>query len=817
MFLQDHHKTALTWKGQKVSYADFLDRVHRYAACLPENCHRVLILSENRPEWLYACYAAWKNGSTVIPVDYLSTVEELRYIVEDSSPEVLLCSRERKEVVDEVASSVGYEVQVLVIEDLPLEGDPVETSGLADPQVDATALIIYTSGTTGDPKGVMLSFENILANIEAVSVGVPIYNIEERVLLLLPLHHIFPLLGSMAAPLYVGATVAMSPSLSSEDILATMQENRVTIIIGVPRLYRMISQGIVDKINAKAVARFLFSLAEKVQSRFLSKLIFSTVHKKFGGSLKFLVSGGAALDPEVGQTFTTLGFEILEGYGMTESAPMITFTRPGRVTIGSAGTAMNCTTIEIRDDEIVASGKNIMQGYLNRPEETAEVLKDGWLYTGDLGRLDEQGRLFVTGRKKEIIVLASGKNLNPVLIEQKLEGLSDCISEVGVFVKDDILQAVIRPDFIKARLQSVHDLDDHFRYNVIESYNKTVSPYKRLHHLTLVDEELPRTRLSKLRRFQLPEMVGQKSHHKKSGEQPDFEEYRIIKGYLENQTSREIFADDHLEIDIGLDSLEQVSLLVFLKSSFGVEISEEKLMNHQTVRKLSEFIKEKKKKITVELINWNEILREKVDLTLPVSWVTINIFQNISRIFFNLYFRFRGAGRENLPDSPCIIAPNHQSYYDGMFVASVLKGRTLKKTYFYAKKKHVKSRVLGFLADHNNVIVVDINSGLRESIQKLAEVLRRGKNIMIFPEGTRSLDGSLGEFRKLFAILAKELDVPIVPVAINGAYHALPPGSFIPKPLSPVTVSFQEPIYPREHSYDSLTEEVHRRVSTALR
>ncbi len=821
MFLRNFDKTALKWKDSEISYADLLKEVSFFATLFPDTTDRVVIFSENRPEWIAGFYAAWKNNCTVIPIDYLSTVEEVSYIVQDSLPEVFFCSREREPVLQKVAESLDYIPQILVFEDIDKNNDSTsETSAcndLADPNLNDTALIIYTSGTTGSPKGVMLSYDNVLANVEAVSVGVPIYSIDERVMLLLPLHHIFPLLGSMVAPLCVGATVAISPSLQSADIINTLQQNQITIIIGVPRLYKLICKGIMDKIQQKKIARLLFLLAEKIGSQSFSRVFFKTVHQKFGGHLKYLVCGGAALDPDTGRNFTTLGFEILEGFGMTEAAPMITFTRPGQVTIGSAGTAMTCTKIEIRDDEIVASGQNIMQGYLNRPEETAEVLKDGWLYTGDLGRIDEQGRIFITGRRKEIIVLASGKNINPVLIEQKLEKLTDCISEVGVFVKDDILQAAIFPDFVKLRKNGIQDMDDFFRWKIIDVYNQTVSSSKRVLKFTLIDEELPKTRLSKIKRFQLPDLVGTRKARKSDAEQPDFEEYNIIKEFVEQQTTREIQADDHLEIDIALDSLDQVSLLAFLKSTFGVEIGEEKLMTHQTVRLLAEFIREKKEKISVEQINWKEILTEDVELALPKTWMTVSLFKNLSKIFFSLYFKFKGDGQENLPDTPCIIAPNHQSYYDAMFVAALLENSFINKTYFYAKEKHVRNRLVRFIANRNNVIIVDVNSGLKESIQKLAEVLKKGNNIILFPEGTRSLDGKLGNFKKLFAILSKELDVPVIPVTIDGAYEALPPGSLIPKPFQQISVTFQKPVMPEEHSYESLAEKVYEEVSEGLR
>ena len=222
MFLRNYKKTALKWKNTDVSYADLLKKITYYATLFSNTNKRVLIFSENRPEWIYSFYGSWKNNCTVIPIDYLSTVEEVTYIVQDSSPEVFFCSREREPILRKVAKHLDYSPHILVYEDIenidttPDKGQ-VEQN-LDEPDLNDTALIIYTSGTTGDPKGVMLSYENILANIEAVTLGVPIFSIDERVMLLLPLHHIFPLLGSLVAPLYVGSTIAFSPSMVRDPL-----------------------------------------------------------------------------------------------------------------------------------------------------------------------------------------------------------------------------------------------------------------------------------------------------------------------------------------------------------------------------------------------------------------------------------------------------------------------------------------------------------------------------------------------------------------------------------------------------------------------
>jgi long-chain acyl-CoA synthetase len=368
---------------------------------------------------------------------------------------------------------LNHKIEKINLDEIKLKNRKL-TTFLKNPK--ETAVIIYTSGTTGSPKGVMLSYDNLLVNIEAVTNDVNIYKEEDKVMVLLPLHHIFPLMGTMVIPLSVGGTIVFSPSMASEDIMATLQHG-ITIIIGVPRLYNLIRKGIRDKINKSGIAKLLFKIAEKKNSLTFSRKIFGSVQRKFGGKIKFMVCGGAALDKDVCKDYLTLGFEILEGFGMTECAPMITFTRPGRVLPGSAGEPLKTNEVKVIDGEIVNRGRNVMLGYYNRPEETGAILKDGWLYTGDLGYL-ENNRIFITGRKKEIIVLSNGKNINPEEIENKISSYSEVITEIGVFEKQDMLHAVIYPDYQKAKQLGIDNVEEMIKWQVIHKYNQSVTPYK---------------------------------------------------------------------------------------------------------------------------------------------------------------------------------------------------------------------------------------------------------------------------------------------------------------------------------------------------
>ncbi|MBK9290038.1 MAG: AMP-binding protein [Bacteroidetes bacterium] len=808
--------TAIRFRSQAISYAQMLGRIAQYASSCPlDRGAHALIISENRPEYIYAFYAIWQQQGVAIPVDYLSTAPELAYIVGDSRPALIYCSAKTKALVEEALALSGHIVRVAVLDELEGQLAP-ETGPAAMPGVDATqpAVIIYTSGTTGSPKGVVLSYQNLLQNVRAVSEHIPIYHSGSRVLVLLPLHHIFPLMGTMICPLHVGATLAISPSMLSDDIMATLQENKVTIIIGVPRLYAAIRKGIMDKVNNSFVARTLFALARRLDSRRFSRTVFGAVHRKLGGAVEHLVSGGAALDPAVGNDFKTLGFEVLEGYGMTEAAPMITFTRPGRVRIGSPGEAMPGTTIRIVDGEITASGDNIMLGYYNRPEETADVLRDGWLYTGDLGRLDEDGYLYITGRKKEIIVLSNGKNINPAELEEELLS-SALVKDCGVFAMNDQLHVMLLPEGA-ALPDDPATLKQRIMNEVIEPYNKRVSAYKKIMGLHLTFQDLPRTRLGKLQRFRLAELIEQKPQTDQPAEEINDPVYVMLSQWIAREKGIRVQPHYHPEVDCGLDSLDKVSFQTYMNQTFGVSPEPHEIAAFSTVLELAQWVGQHKTRIEESKVDWKTILHEKVQLSLPKTWFTGQIALWFSKIFFRLYFRFSARGVENIPDGPCIIAPNHQSFFDGMFVAAALRFGQARKTYFYAKEKHIRQPWLKFLANRNNIIIMDLNNNLKESIQKMAEVLRSNRNIIIFPEGTRTFNGKLGEFKKTFAILSSELNVPIVPVSIKGAYEALPRGRFFPKPWKKITVEYMKPVFPEKMSYEALAEAVRKKIELKI-
>jgi long-chain acyl-CoA synthetase len=761
-----------------------------------------------------ALYAIWKKGATVVPIDVMSSQEDVAYILQDSSPRVVFCSMEKHELIQRALKDAGERPEVLVFENLPVMQPGMEPVDFVIDDPERTAFILYTSGTTGNPKGVMLSFKNLQTNLTAVCQDVRIFTSDDRIMILLPFHHILPLVGTIVAPLYTGGTMVLNTSLAAEDIMATLNNFGVTMMIGVPRLYQLIYKGLKEKISRSMVARTLVALAGAIDSMPFSRILFGSVQKKFGGHMKYLVCGGAPVDQEVVRLFKILGFEFLEGYGMTETAPMITFTRPGEVLPGVPGQLLPGLQIRFIDGEIVVSGNNVMQGYYNKPEETAQVLKDGWLYTGDLGYMDARGYVHITGRKKEIIVLPNGKNINPEEVEQAIRRQSAFVREVGVFLKDGILQAVLLPEFRKMSEEGIKNIEEHFRWNVIDQVNRFISPHKKVLRFHITSVELPKTRLGKIRHYLLPELAGSRKHT--VTDEPKTREYQAIKKFLEDETQQPVHPNDHIELDLAMDSLGRVSLSAFIETAFGVDIPENSLADYASVGKLAEHLHLKKTRLNFDGISWSQILKEKVQISLPESWFTHNLLKNVFQVILRMFMRIKAKGLENLHNEPCIIAPNHQSILDGFLVASLFKRRFMKNTYVYAKEKHFRGRFLRFLANRNNIILVDVNRDLKLSIQKLAEVLKKGKNLLIFPEGTRTLDGKLGDFKQTFAILSQELNVPVIPVAINGSYSVLPSGSKFPRFFRKVSVEFLLPVFPENHSYESLKNLVRQHLASKL-
>lgn len=824
-------KIAIIAGEHEVSYHEMLLRVAQFARFTPQGKQsKTVVFSENREGWAYAFFAIWQNEGIAVPVDASSTAADVAYILSDCTPDAVWVSKEKEPILREALREAALETQVMLIDEherLPITDEPSTSilpwSALSEPDNNDTAVIIYTSGTTGNPKGVMLSYANLKANVHSVSYDVPIYSDKRRALVLLPLHHVLPLMGSLIAPLYMGGGIAISPSLSASDIMQTLQRGQVGIIIGVPRLWQTLFAGIKKKIDERGITRALFRLCRTIKSRTLSRLIFSSVRKKMGGHLDYCVSGGAALDKEIGEGLRTLGLDVLEGYGMTETAPIISFTRPGDYIPGCSGLPLPGVECKLVDGELCVKGPNLMKGYFNRPDETAEVIdSDGYLHTGDLAEFDSVGRITITGRTKEIIVLSNGKNVQPSEIEYKLEKYDEMVKEAAVVQDGDLLRAIIVPNPAWASSLTDSEVAVKLKREVLEKYNRTVAAYKKLMSIFVYHGELPRTRLDKLQRFKLHDLLkeeeGARSKVKAEQPEPSFEEYRLIKRFIEQEKGIQVHASDHIETDLALDSLDKVSLQGFIENTFGTTISVEEMPLLPNVEALALRVQREKTRMEAEETDWHQLLTGPLDgLPLPTAGIAYRLGARFFKCFFRLFNSLSINGKENIPASgPCIIAPNHQSFVDGPLALSGIAWDKLGEYFFYATEEHVRSSYRRRMAARANVIIME-RSDLKNSILKLAKVLREGHRIIIFPEGARTHDGGIAPFKKTFAILACELGVPVVPVCIRGAFEALPRGRRFIRPRH-IEVNYLEPILPAaDATYDSLTRQTQDAIENRIK
>ncbi len=816
-------KVAITYKNSQYTYNQLVKYSKAYGEMFSnsaEHLSKVLIFADNCPEYFFATYGALYANAIVLPVDVSLNKKELAYIINDSKPEIIFTMQSKKAFVQETLDAIEpYQNVILVAEDIDLsnlDSYSVENFNIEDPE--RTLAILYTSGTTGAPKGVMLSMRNIKHNMEAVSDFIPIFNVNTSVMVLLPLHHSLPLIGTMFVTMYSGATAHIAEGLNADAILKTLNEGKVHNLIGVPRLYETLAKGVMTKINSSFAAKMMYGLAGLIGSQSFSKMIFKSVHQKFGGHLKYLVCGGAALPDNVAKVFKTLGFEVLVGYGLTECAPMISFTRPGEVKVGYSGRLIHDMDLKIDPEtgEIAVKGPNVMQGYYNKPEETRQILReDGWLYTGDIGTLDKYG-LKITGRIKEIIVTSNGKNINPVEIEHEIMEKSAFMKEVAVFLHDDKLHAVVYPDMGFVRLETDATLEDLIKEEIM-TYNSNAMSYKKIMQYHISSEELPKTKLGKTQRFKLEEFVSKKERVKEKEDLSDKSQYYILlKEFIEKETGSRANENDHLEIDLNIDSLGRISLISFIETSFGVEIPEYLLDEFCTLKKLADHIEKNATTCNEGGMSWKEILHDErpKNFDMPKSGFIHWFMVHFMKMFFNVFYRFRSTGKENLPTEPTIIIGNHRSGFDGVLVMAKLNWAWAKDIYFFAKMKHFKSRWRRFMARNNNTIVMDINLNVKESMQAMAEVLRQKKHVVIFPEGTRSRDRKLKQFKEAFAILSTELNVPILPVMIRGAENATYDSFRFPKFMSKISLHYSPIIRPQPNE---TAEELRIRVEELYR
>ena len=818
MFLERTERLALVdFDNKHINYIDLINNIKYFSEYVVELEKEKfgLIVMENRPEWIYSFFAVWDKKSAGIALDANSNSDEILYVLEDSHPNVIFCSNETEKTVFEAVEKYSSKntVKIINVDKITVEQEKMNAIKnmefeLENPTGDETAAMLYTSGTTGSPKGVMLSFNNLNTEMEGLYEK-GIFDYRDQILAILPFHHVLPLTATVLLMLKYQTSIVFVEKIASKEIFDALEKNRVTAIIGVPRVFKLFYDGIKQQIDAKFITRFIYKIMSNVKSLKIKRKVFAKVHKKFGGHLDFIVVGGAKMDPEISKFYETLGFYALEGYGLTETAPVIAVNSKKERKIGTVGKRLYNVEIKTVDEELWVKGPIVMKGYYNKPEKTTEVItEDGWFKTGDLAAIDEEGYVTIRGRKNTMIVLSNGKNIDPETLENRVIAQSNgLIKEIGIFNYKNKLAAIIVPDLLEFRKRGITNTKAYIK-NVVEDYNLKAHNYEKVLDYKLFEEELPKTRVGKTRRFMLPDLYEKNEIVKKEKTpEPTDEAYKILKEYVKKNKGIEPQPEENLELEIGMDSLDIVEFFAFIENSFGIQLDEEKFAGMPNLKLLSEYINQKATKFEDNDIDWKQIISE----TKPIEdnknrWVTkfLKIFQPI----VDLYFRVKKIDRKKLTDNPQIFVSNHQSFVDPLILGSLFPNKIVFNTLFLAIDWYFKKGVMKLLVSNGNVVLIDINKNIRKSVEEIVGYLKGGKSIVIFPEGARTKDGKVAQFKKVFAIIAKELNVDVQCLGIKGAFEAYSRYMKFPKPKK-IEVAVLEKFSP-EGSYDEITQKAEK-------
>jgi long-chain acyl-CoA synthetase len=718
----------------------------------------------------------------------------------------------------------------------------------------------------------MLTHANFLGEVEAVFNWVDL-GPTDALLGVLPMFHVLAQMANLLLPLVKGSRVVYLETLNTTELLRALQERNITAFAVVPQFFYLIHERIFQEVAKRgALTQKLFKSLMSL-NRALRKvginagpILFGKIHDTLGKKMRYLVTGGSRFDPEIARDFQALGIDVLQAYGLTETTAAVFANSPDNNVIGSVGKALKGVEAKVVDPqpqedgspatgEIALRGAVVMKGYWNRPDATAAVLRDGWFSTGDLGYFDSDGNLFLTGRKKELIVLSNGKNIYPEEVEAHYLK-SPYIKELAVIGLEgkpgnggDRLHAVVVPNFDVLRQKKIVNAKEVIRFD-IESLSQQIASTKRIGSYEIWQEDLPRTTTRKIKRFEVEKWVKANQARKLADDselpderpltddesawldQPNVQRALKIVREAARTAPAALRPAHNLELDLGLDSMQRVELLTQIEEQLGGNLEESRLAGIYSVRDLVDAVLQSAASgaggpgTRTTFAGWKTILAEEPDAVDVVSLVRP---QRLSAAFWYLFsrliqvvalerFDLHVSGIEKLPKSGAyIISSNHQSYLDPLILAGVLPPEVFDKVFAVGTSEIFGKGFMLRLAQSLRVVVVDPDANLIPAMRAGAFGLRQGRPLILYPEGERSIDGTPRIFKKGAAILSIHMQVPIVPVAIEGFYKAWPRNKSF-QGFTPLKMVFGDPIVPppesdaSEAAYEKLTADLRSRV-----
>lgn len=792
------------YRTTTLTYREVYQRAQKIAVFLQQHGLKkgdyIVLLAPNSPYWVCLFWACMLTGIVIVPVTMQSTLDMVKRFAQHTEAKLFIKHR-----------FCHFDISGLTTYNIELIDELIDSCDLALLQrpilePDDVMQILYTSGTTGDPKGTMLSHKNIASNVASTINLFPMKGTNERLLSILPLSHIYEQTFGLLVPFSLGAHIIyMHSPAAIRDLL---QQYRVTKMLAVPEFLKLF----MSKIEAGAEEKGRMKMLERMRKLtcylkffWMRRVLFRSVLKQFGGKLDMIASGGAPLDPLLEGKWEDFGVLVLQGYGLTETSPLVTTNTPYAKRLGSVGKVVPGVNVKLADDgEILVKGPSVFTGYFKVPEKTKEAFTDdGWFKTGDIGFFDADGFMFLKGRKKYMILGPGGQNVYPDDIEQELNempGVKDAcvigLEEAGGHVQ------------IHAALLLHEGAGDPAK--IIATVNERLASYQRIHGWTVwPDADFPRSATRKVKKHEVTKIIqDQRSVHIKSNGLVKTQLMKLL-AHLSGKDLEDIIPETNIIQDLSLDSLALVEMVMRIEEIYAVTIDETKISAQTTVTDVEVLIKQAGVKTKpVQPKRW-----------LRSWWIKPIRFlgQHLLFLVTHLWVRYEIKGLENLQDlkQPVVFMPNHTSYFDAIAFAKALPAPFRKNISFAAARDVLFEEFKSF------ALVAEVlfnafsfprkeQENIKQGLDMMGRLLDDGCNVVMFPEGHISRTGELQEFKKGAGLVAVEMGVPVVPVFIQGANDIFPYGVLKPRKYGTIMITFGKPIkVSKAMNYDEATVLIH--------
>jgi long-chain acyl-CoA synthetase len=816
------------YRTEKLSYGQVLDQALAFAQELDGRAvgkgDRIMLWGENSAEWVAAFFGCALRGVVVVPMDDAASPDFARRVCAQVDAKLIVSSARNRPSIADLATPV------LALEDLPGKSCASEPTIAGDlPRRDDILQIVFTSGTTADPKGVVITHGNVLANITPLEKEIRAYLKYERFvhpvrfLNLLPLSHVFGQFLGMFSPPLMGGTVIFQSELKPSEVINTIRRERVSVLVSVPRVLQSLKHKVERDIEDRGeTEKFHKRFATAKEKHFLRRWwIFRGIRRQFGWKFWAFISGGAALDSGTEEFWGRLGYAVVQGYGLTETTSLISVNHPFRLGKGSIGKVLPGREVRLADDgEILVRGGGVAAGYWDSAGSHGVSDEQGWYRTGDIGALDAAGNLYFKGRKKEVIVTPGGTNVYPGDLEAALLRQPE--------VKDCVVVAIERGGNAEpcavVILRDTADLE-----SVVRRANESLAEYQRMHiWMEWPQDDFPRTSTQKPKRGVIADFARARIERPGSASSTQGESNPLgeLIARVSGRSVPALRMDSSLDADLGLSSLDRVELLSALEDRYQVDLSETRFSSAKTLGDLDRMLRG-------EAAPGEAYHYPRWVLRWPVTWLRLLAHYLLMRPAIMLLGWPRIIGREHLlgVNGPMLVVANHLGDVDPGFILTALPVRfrhnlaiatggealealrspSANRNWFLRVYDRVKW-ILG--VSLLNLFPLPREAGFRRSFAYAGEAVDRGYSILVFPEGRHTTDGKLQPFRAGIGLLAENLGIPVLPMRIDGLFEYKQAGKKFAPPWR-ISVRIGKPIrFASEMDAAGIAADLRQRVAS---